>query len=139
MSTVKIDDLAVGTKVRVTFEGTVTERESTSYPYMRRKIVSLDPVSTPRGLARANNLTPMQVAAAASVEVTAPVWLPGDVVVVRYLGNPTPYTYVRGERDWPGDRRPKSDAEISRLYAEGRAEHVLRNGKPVPPSVVAPF
>lgn len=59
----------------------------------------------------------------------APVWKPGDVVVVRYYADGTPYTYVRGLHGWPGENAAaKTDAAISRLWREGRAEPVLQAG-----------
>ena len=59
-------------------------------------------------------------------------WRPGDVVVVRFNGPASqPYTYVRGVRDWPGDRVPMTDAEVDRHVATGQAVHVLRDGRPV--------
>ena len=52
--------------------------------------------------------------AAEKLAPATPTWRPGDVVVVRYGPLSTPYTYVRGELDWPGDRRPaKTDKQIS--------------------------
>lgn len=61
--------------------------------------------------------------------VPAPTWKPGDVVVVRYPGNPTAYTYVRGVNGWPGEfARPKTDQEISDLYRQGQATPVLQAG-----------
>ena len=139
MSTVKIADLPVGTKVRLVFEGEVVERQTRSYPSRTVKEVALAAVDTMNG-PHVPRINSMQVSRATTVEVVAPKWIPGDVVVVRYPYDATPYTYVRGRFGWPGESAAdKSDAEISRLFAEGKAEHVLRNGKPVPPSVVAPF
>lgn len=67
--------------------------------------------------------------ARARIVRTAPIWRPGDVVVVRYRGDDGPaYTYVRGAADWPGDRRPKTDAEISALYDTGKVQPVLQAG-----------
>lgn len=65
-----------------------------------------------------------------ALEKHAPMWLPGDVVVVRFESNPVDsFTYVRGAVDWPGDRRPaKSDAFMDRLYLMGRLEPVLQAG-----------
>jgi hypothetical protein len=77
---------------------------------------------------------------AVAVERSAQKWQPGDVVVVRYNSVPTstpwddttPYTYVRGAKDWPGDRRAsRTDAQIDQLFAEGKVTHVLRDGEPV--------
>lgn len=69
------------------------------------------------------------------VAPAAPVWRAGDVVVVRYEGNPTPYTYVRGSRNWPGERSPKTDAQMDALFAERAATPVLQaGGEPFDPA-----
>ena len=64
-----------------------------------------------------------------SVRRTAPTFRPGDVLVVRFPGNPTAYTYVRGRRDWPGDGMRKTDAEMAALWQEGKAHLVIRDGQ----------
>ncbi|MFG3710116.1 hypothetical protein [Micromonospora sp. NPDC047730] len=59
----------------------------------------------------------------------APQWRPGDVVIVRWHGaTSTPYTYVRGMYSWPGERSPKTDAQIDELYLAGKAKPVLQSG-----------
>lgn len=57
-----------------------------------------------------------------------PTWRPGDVVVVRYTPLGTDYTYVRGERGWPGERAAKTDAQMTSLFREGKARPVLQAG-----------
>lgn len=63
------------------------------------------------------------------LEVAAPQWRPGDVVIVRWHG-PTspPYTYVRGKFRWPGEQRDRTDAQIDELYLAGKAKPVLQSG-----------
>jgi hypothetical protein len=86
-------------------------------------------------------LSPSQIANAESIEQIAPRWQPGDVVVVTFAkGTRAPsYTYVRGEFRFVGERsNGLTDAEITRLFSEGRVRHVLRDGHPVN-SATAPF
>lgn len=64
----------------------------------------------------------------ADIIVKAPQWKPGDVVVVRFYGNSTPYTYVRGALRWPGEHVHKTDDEITSLYNSGNATPVLQSG-----------
>lgn len=119
-----ITNLEPGTKVRVTFEGIVDNVPGR--PSMRRLLVPRD------GMRPARVFGESTLRAASSVVVLAPVWQPGDVVVVRYPGNPTAYTYVRGAKTWPGEyAAAKTDAQINALFEEGNVEHVLRDGKPV--------
>lgn len=65
----------------------------------------------------------------ADIVLKTPKWEPGDVVIVRYDG-PTsvPYTYVRGSKTWPGERFPKTDEQMSALFAEGKVRPVLAHG-----------
>lgn len=61
---------------------------------------------------------------------TGPVWTPGDVMVVRFQGkNFKPYTYTRGSRNWPGEKFPKSDEQMTDLWKSGLATHVMRDGE----------
>jgi hypothetical protein len=65
-----------------------------------------------------------------SVQVKAPTFRPGDVLVVRFHGpGSTPYTYVRSRRDWPGDGVRKTDAEMAGLWREGKARLIARDGQ----------
>jgi hypothetical protein len=69
----------------------------------------------------------------AKVQRKAPIFRPGDVLVVRFTDSPvsTPYTYVRSRRDWPGDGARKSDAEMADLWREGKAALIARDGQPL--------
>lgn len=65
-------------------------------------------------------------------EKQAPAWQPGDVVVLRHSAGAHEFTYVRGQKLWPGEYGdPKYDSTISTLYRKGLVRHVLRDGKPV--------
>lgn len=113
------------------------------YPYATGGIVSPpDPFAT---VAPGLRLTAREVSAirqaqailgAHNLELTvkrrAPIWKPGDVVTIRFNGpRSTPFTYVRGRRDWPGDGTRQSDAEVTRHWHEGRATLVMRDGEVV--------
>lgn len=64
-----------------------------------------------------------------ALKPAAPKWRPGDVVIVRWHGpSSAPYTYVRGMYSWPGERSPKTDAQIDELYLAGKATPVLQSG-----------
>lgn len=59
----------------------------------------------------------------------APIWKPGDVIVVRFAASLPSYTYVRGARNWPGDNRPaKTDHDVDMWYAGGKVTPVLQAG-----------
>ncbi|MEU4568653.1 hypothetical protein [Micromonospora sp. NPDC023956] len=59
----------------------------------------------------------------------APVWQPGDVLVVRWHGpRSRAYTYVRGMKCWPGETASKTDTEMDDLFLAGKAEPVLQTG-----------
>ncbi|SCL32957.1 hypothetical protein GA0070616_4599 [Micromonospora nigra] len=60
----------------------------------------------------------------------APIWKPGDVVVVRYGPRATPYTYVRGNGGWLVEkgREPKADEWMTAQVDAGRATPVLQAG-----------
>jgi hypothetical protein len=61
-----------------------------------------------------------------------PVWQPGDVIMLKHTPSGGEYTYVRGQRTWPGELvGGKTDADVHALYAKGLVRHVLRDGKPV--------
>lgn len=115
--------LIPGKRYRVTFEGTANPAGGLRF----------DGADDPRG-AYAPSGVPARVVSVRATKVErlpdpAPVWKPGDVVVVRWSLGSKPYTYVRGARTWPGDETlSKKDAEISRLWREGKAEPVLQAG-----------
>lgn len=60
----------------------------------------------------------------------APEWRPGDVITIRFAnGSQAPeYTYVRGAREWPGERRNLTDAEVGRRWNQGKVRPVLQAG-----------
>lgn len=65
----------------------------------------------------------------ADIVLKTPKWEPGDVVIVRHDGpNSVPYTYVRGSKNWPGERFPKTDEQMNALYADGKVKPVLAHG-----------
>ncbi|WP_329105542.1 hypothetical protein OG792_32900 [Micromonospora sp. NBC_01699] len=59
-----------------------------------------------------------------------PAWKAGDVVVVYYGPQRTPYTYVRGRETWPadGDRPAKADGFMNEQYDRDRLKPVLQAG-----------
>lgn len=67
-------------------------------------------------------------------EKQAPAWQAGDVVVLQHSRGAREFTYVRGQKLWPGEYGdPKYDTTVSTLYRQGLVRHVLRDGKPVQP------
>lgn len=60
----------------------------------------------------------------------APTWKIGDVVVLKFPGNPTPYTYVHDGRHFPGKTVHRSNAEMRSAWDEGAATLLVRDGKP---------
>lgn len=126
-----VERLPVGTRVRVTFEGTVEEPRAPRTGLALRKRVRVG-----HGPARTYGddgvyLSPGQIASATTVEQIAPAWQAGDVVSIAFAnGSQAPrYTYVRGSSSWLGEVRNLTDAEVSRRYAEGKVEHLIRDGK----------
>lgn len=115
--------LVRGERVTVTFEA-VVEANGVLAP------VGLLDRPGPYGL-KPGRILPAFLGRTATFEValpTAPAWRAGDVVVVRYVSSPIAYTYVRGARGWPGERAPKTDADMDQLFAEGRVTPVLQAG-----------
>ena len=67
------------------------------------------------------------VGARAKVVRLAPVWKPGYVAVIRFREGDTPFTYIHGQRKWPGERFDKTDTGIDELYAEGKARPIVQS------------
>lgn len=84
----------------------------------------------PTGEALSVELPGGKVIAVGSDAIRRPMeWKPGDVMIVRYAEGGTPWTYVRGARNWPGDNRAaRSDETMTKLYYEGKAVPVLQAG-----------
>ena len=105
--------LTPGARYRLTFEGTVL----------------------PNGGFRPDGgghyLSRMHTGAATIVERLAdpaPIWWPGDVVLVKYHPLGDSYTYVRGVRGWPGERVAKTDEQLTALWREGKVKPLLQEG-----------
>lgn len=141
-----VENLPVGTRVRVVVEGTVEDFTPKplgyGYPSRRtRRMVKVGEV-TYTGEKRAVYLPQGVLAFAESVEQIAPSWQPGDVVSIAFGGGTLAprYTYVRGENRWVGDRtNGLSDRDVDARFAEGKVRHLVRDGVPVVASTVAPF
>jgi hypothetical protein len=58
-----------------------------------------------------------------------PKWQPGDVVTIKFDAYGSPYTYVRGSKDWPGENVKLTDAKVDDYYRTGKAKHLVRNGQ----------
>lgn len=58
----------------------------------------------------------------------APKWKRGDVVVLKFAGNPTPYTYVHDGRRFPGITVPRTDAAMTEAWERGEATLLVRDG-----------
>lgn len=120
----RLNDLAVGDRVRLTFDGKVAADPNNR----ARKVVHIgDTMYSPV------YLRPDAVALG-SLTKKAPAWKVGDVVSIAFAnGTQAPrYTYVRGASTWPGENgNPLTDADVDRRFDEGKVIHLVRDGKPV--------
>ena len=64
-----------------------------------------------------------------TVNRTAPTWQIGDVVVLRFPGNSTPYTYGFDGSQFPGRTRAVSAEAMTQAWKEGRAKLLVRDGE----------